>query len=636
MDRKNLIIAILVGLLVLGSLWGQVGNKTSKDLRHELEQAEEQLSTVESTNSQTHDAVLTKTAALQKTLQGKEQQLNKARKELVALRKANKGLEARVSELESTVHKLTNENKQLAGTARNDDNGQVAQLEAKIVDLQKELKKDHPRVASVQSAVIIQLADAQKKVLTLNKELKEKDRLLAQKQTGEVGEQVRGLQKEIKTLQLELKKKDQQLVLASKRAERVVDLEKQLSELQGKEGAVVTVVEGVTPIQFAYFQAALKKKDMQMAQALRSIAELEKRGTAELEKKGADLETKPKLEKKTGRANVKQFVRVHTHEKDQEVVVRKKPTCLQSKPNTPKQHAQDKVDKTHLILDLQNQVAKLQAALKAKDKVDKTHLILDLQNQIAKLQAELKDKHKVDRTNLILDLQNQISTLQAELKDKTDQLADKSVPSCEISEQVISHLQKNIASLQGELKKKDERYNRARSAYDDYIADFKIKLTGLDAEIKSRGERIALLEKELQAGKQVGANQVKVDQDVARLEKELAEARAMNQKLEQAVKSVEQDQAARIGSDREIETAKAQIIGLEKIVEEKNIVIEELSQNLDKVKINMDILLNKIADQQDAVQEVQETNRELVKELSAKNAEVANLQEQIQEGQGKK
>lgn len=85
----------------------------------------------------------------------------------------------------------------------------------------------------------------------------------------------------------------------------------------------------------------------------------------------------------------------------------------------------------------------------------------------------------------------------------------------------------------------------------------------------------------------------------------------------------------------ELNACNAQIIGLEKLVDEKNAAIEETTQDMDRLKINMDVLLSKIADQRDFLQEVQDTNRALEKELAARNEEIADLQEEIMQSRAK-
>jgi len=113
--NKNLVIGVLAAMLVLGSLWGQVGNKSKKALKLEKEAVVAQLSQAQAEAAKGHDALLAKTAKLQKTLQVKDQQLAKARHELVKLRKSNKAFEAQVSERDAAVVALTQKQNKLLG-----------------------------------------------------------------------------------------------------------------------------------------------------------------------------------------------------------------------------------------------------------------------------------------------------------------------------------------------------------------------------------------------------------------------------------------------------------------------------------------------------------------------------------------
>ncbi|HHB77526.1 MAG TPA: hypothetical protein ENK84_13470 [Desulfobulbus sp.] len=368
MDKKNITIAVLAGFVILGSLWGSIGNRNAKVLRHELEQAKEKVASVEVVSSQSHDAVLAKTAELQKVLQLKEGQLAKARKELVSLRKANKSLEARLSERDAAVQKLVAQRDQL--------------------------------VAKVKSAASVKLSVLQKKMAMLNSALKKKDEQIANAQR-ESGKQIAALQGKIAALKNDLKQKDEQIANAQRESG------KQITALQGKIAAL---------------KGDLKQKDAHAAQ----------------EKSAA------------------------------------------------------------------------------------------------------------------------------------------------VTEQVAV-LQKKIAELQEKLKQKDEQIIRLHEAVSKPAQP-----AGKASEAAPQEPTLVIVE------------------------------------------STEKAQQVRKTGCSELEAAKAQIIGLEKIVEEKNANIEEISRELDRVKINMDVLLSKIADQQDTLQEVQEENSELVKELAAKNEECADLQDQLQ------
>ncbi|MCL7488352.1 MAG: hypothetical protein M8357_09300 [Desulfobulbaceae bacterium] len=95
---------------------------------------------------------------------------------------------------------------------------------------------------------------------------------------------------------------------------------------------------------------------------------------------------------------------------------------------------------------------------------------------------------------------------------------------------------------------------------------------------------------------------------------------------------LEQLQAAELTIDRlrqQLDAEKAQMMGLEKLLEEKNSAMNETSRKMDRLKINMEVLLSKIGDQRDALQQIQEEKRNLVKELAARNEEVAALREEL-------
>lgn len=111
---------------------------------------------------------------------------------------------------------------------------------------------------------------------------------------------------------------------------------------------------------------------------------------------------------------------------------------------------------------------------------------------------------------------------------------------------------------------------------------------------------------------QAGQGKGQVDENIQSLQEKLHTAELTIDKLRQR-----------------LDGAHAQMMGLEKLLEEKNAAMEETSQDMDRLKINMDVLLSKIADQRDQLQEIQEENRELVKKLAAKNEEIADLQEEV-------
>ncbi len=76
---------------------------------------------------------------------------------------------------------------------------------------------------------------------------------------------------------------------------------------------------------------------------------------------------------------------------------------------------------------------------------------------------------------------------------------------------------------------------------------------------------------------------------------------------------------------QQLAAAKAQVMGLEKIVDEKNSAIKETAQAMARSKVNMDVLLAKISEQKDSLQQLRTEKQELAKQLAAKDEELADL-----------
>jgi len=79
----------------------------------------------------------------------------------------------------------------------------------------------------------------------------------------------------------------------------------------------------------------------------------------------------------------------------------------------------------------------------------------------------------------------------------------------------------------------------------------------------------------------------------------------------------------------ELDSAKAQVIGLEKIVEEKNETIEKTEKDAERLRLNMEVLLTTISNQKDRLEKLQTDNKELVKTLTVKNENISDLQEKL-------
>jgi len=211
--NKNLVIGILAAMLVLGSLWGQVGNKTKKALLREQHDAVARLSQVEAQAAKVHDALLAKTANLQKSMQVKEQQLAKARKELVELRKGNKALEAQISERDAAVAALAQKKKNLA---------------RQIKTMKKSLKATAGRGQQQVTATQAALQKKEQQVTELKTALHKKEQQLAA--AAEAIEETRAVKKELHSSVEQGAQNTEELQVKLEKAETTVqELQEQLA-----------------------------------------------------------------------------------------------------------------------------------------------------------------------------------------------------------------------------------------------------------------------------------------------------------------------------------------------------------------------------------------------------------------------
>ncbi len=112
--NKNVVIFILVVLIFVGGIWGSVADRKKMALKKQLTETVEKMEKLAKQNTMQREQVLGKTAGLKGTLVEKEEQVAKARKELVSLRKELKALESQLSSCNATIQKVTLEKNELA------------------------------------------------------------------------------------------------------------------------------------------------------------------------------------------------------------------------------------------------------------------------------------------------------------------------------------------------------------------------------------------------------------------------------------------------------------------------------------------------------------------------------------------
>lgn len=228
----------------------------------------------------------------------------------------------------------------------------------------------------------------------------------------------------------------------------------------------------------------------------------------------------------------------------------------------------------------------------------------------------------------------QLSQVQAEAATNHDALLAKTSKlqkSLQVTDQQLAKarhelvgLRKHNKGFEAQISKRDTALTALIQEKSKLVEQIKKMKKSLAKGASSGQQQIDALKQQLAAATSVEKGMQATDELQAKLAK--AEAAFMDLQEKLAIAEAATDESKVL---RDYETVRAQVIGLEKIVEEKNATIEETSKELDHWKVNMDVLISRITDQQDGLQELQNENRELVKELAAKNQELADLNEQL-------
>jgi len=152
------------------------------------------------------------------------------------------------------------------------------------------------------------------------------------------------------------------------------------------------------------------------------------------------------------------------------------------------------------------------------------------------------------------------------------------------------------------------------------------KLANAESSIQELQANRTLAEQETQNTKELQEKLTKAESFVLDLEGKVEESalsiRDLRAKVAAAETAADQSRIA-----REYESVRAQAIGLEKIIEEKNATIEKTDKERKHWKINKDLLLSRITEQQASLRQLQEENRDLLRDLAARKKEISVVKE---------
>lgn len=228
--------------------------------------------------------------------------------------------------------------------------------------------------------------------------------------------------------------------------------------------------------------------------------------------------------------------------------------------------------------------------------------------------------------------------LKEQLNDATEQMQKASEQSDKQRDQVL----RKTADLQQTLADKEEQLAKARKELVSLRKDIKTieaQLSGCSAtvdKLSRRREELAQKVRVLQgndrdvtvngekgaaAGGPEGISNNSADAVQANDRGQVDEA-VLREKLATTTQS-----NARL--QQKLDAANAQLAGLEKLLEQKTSALDRRAQEMGRLQINMDVLLAKIADQKDELQEIRANNRKLVQEITDRNGEIADLREKL-------
>ncbi len=214
---------------------------------------------------------------------------------------------------------------------------------------------------------------------------------------------------------------------------------------------------------------------------------------------------------------------------------------------------------------------------------------------------------KVELRNMALEMEKLTSQAEREREKVLGKTAGIQETLLDREEQ-LAGARKELVALRKNIK-----------ALEAQVSGCNAKITKLTGERKKLAAKLAARqEKAVSAGQKAAGEQPELLNAANREGPDPDTAR----QLEEALLAVERLQ-------QELEAARAQVVGLEKIIDEKTDAMTETGQEMDRLKINMDVLLARISEQKDELQEVRNENRELVKELAAKNEEISDLMEEM-------
>jgi chromosome segregation ATPase len=232
--------------------------------------------------------------------------------------------------------------------------------------------------------------------------------------------------------------------------------------------------------------------------------------------------------------------------------------------------------------------------------------LVDAKTKSADIRQALQEK-----TAALTDAEEKLGKAETRIQSLAKEFSEKKSALTALNKDV-KVLLKKINELELALKNAKDKQVQTGSEHQKNVQETNAAHNEALAKLKKAEARIAQLEKELTELK-------------AQAEARMAELKAQTEARTAKMKAQTEAQIAQLRKKQneaatENESLRAQVIGFEKVVEERNAALAEVDSDLQSCKVNTKVLLSKITEQENAQQGMAEKMHLMVQDLSEEAA----------------
>ncbi len=254
-----------------------------------------------------------------------------------------------------------------------------------------------------------------------------------------------------------------------------------------------------------------------------------------------------------------------------------------------------------------------------------------------------RELEAAQKTLSVLKEELQQAVIVAEAQKKAANAAEKRSEQLRLQSTVLQEEIKQLHHVSEKMQKTRKELVALRKASQRHaavIAQKEALIAKLDQDLHAQSmneentvqELQRQLEERSAAMQKAREEQAQIAHELTVVKQELAEAQTSLERKQEQHRAA--DSAAKEPEENLVlvdETAQAQILELERLLQEKNVIIVEECGELDRVKSNINVLLSKISHQQTLLQQLEQEKLELAKKLAAANGQPGDQQEEAQQ-----